>query len=89
MEKPMIAGNNPIIASLEKDKKYMFCTCGRSQKQPFCDGAHKGTSFAPLPFTANATTQKWLCACKQTKNPPYCDGSHQKYSEEDIGTIPS
>lgn len=88
MEKPMIADNNPVKTSLEAGKEYMFCTCGRSKTQPFCDGSHKGTSFTPLAFTAKATTQKWLCACKHTKNPPYCDGSHQRFTSEDVGTVP-
>ena len=87
MEKPMIADNSPIKASLEEGKAYFYCTCGRSKKQPFCDGSHKGTSFEPMKFTAEATTQKWLCACKHTKNPPFCDGSHQKFSSEDVGTL--
>ncbi|WP_295419279.1 CDGSH iron-sulfur domain-containing protein [Sulfurovum sp.] len=88
MEKPMIADNNPIKTSLEAGKEYFYCTCGRSKTQPFCDGTHKGTSFTPLPFTSKATTQKWICACKHTKSPPYCDGSHQKFSTEDVGTVP-
>lgn len=87
MEKPMIADNSPVKTSLEKGKTYFYCTCGRSKKQPFCDGSHKETSFEPMKFTAEATTQKWLCACKQTKNPPYCDGSHQKFRVEDIEAV--
>ena len=86
MEKPIIAGNNPVIASLEEGKKYAFCTCGRAKEQPFCDGSHKDTSFKPLRFTAEVTTQKWMCVCKHTSNPPYCDGTHQKFTEVDIGT---
>jgi len=88
MEKPMIADNNPVKASLEEGKEYSYCTCGRSKTQLFCDGSHEGTSFTPMKFTAKATTQKWLCACKDTKNPPYCDGSHQKFIPEDVGTVP-
>ena len=88
MEKPMIADNNPVKTSLEAGKEYMYCACGRSKTQPFCDGSHEGTSFAPLAFTSKATTQKWVCACKHTKSPPYCDGSHQKFTAEDVGTVP-
>jgi len=88
MEKPMIADNNPVKTSLEAGKEYLYCTCGRSKTQPFCDRSHEGTSFVPLAFTSKATTQKWLCACKYTKNPPYCDGSHQKFTPEDVGTVP-
>lgn len=86
MDKPVIADNNPIIASLEEGKTYSFCTCGLSKKQPFCDGSHKKTTFKSLRFTAEATADKWLCMCKHTSNPPYCDGTHQKFSEEDVGT---
>ncbi len=88
MESPMIADNSPIKTSLEAEKEYFYCTCGRSKAQPFCDGSHKGTSFTPLAFTSKTTTQKWLCACKHTKSPPYCDGSHQKFTAEDVGTVP-
>ena len=84
----MIADFNPVKASLEAGKEYFYCTCGRSKSQLFCDGSHEGTSFTPLAFTAKATTQKWFCACKHTKRPPYCDGSHQKFTTEDVGTIP-
>ncbi len=84
----MIADISPVKTFLEAGKEYLYCTCGRSQLQSFCDGSHKGTSFTPLTFISKATTQKWVCACKHTKSPPYCDGSHQKFMTEDIGTIP-
>ena len=86
MDKPVIADNSPIIATLEEGKDYFFCTCGLAKVQPFCDGSHKSTSLKPLKFTATATTQKWMCMCKHTGNPPYCDGTHQKFGKEDVGT---
>jgi len=85
MDKAVIADNKPVKVTLEEGKKYAFCTCGRSKKQPFCDGSHKGTSFTPLRFVAEDTKDAWLCQCKQTGNPPYCDGSHQQIADEDIG----
>jgi CDGSH-type Zn-finger protein len=88
MEKPMIADFIPVKASLEADKEYFYCTCGRSNSQPFCDGSHESTSFTPLAFTAKATTQKWFYACKHTKSAPNCDGSHQKFTTDDVRTIP-
>jgi len=43
--------NSPEKVSLEKDKKYFWCTCGLSGNQPFCDGAHKASNeFKPSPF---------------------------------------
>lgn len=87
MDNPIIADNKPVKTPLEAGKTYRWCSCGRAKVQPFCDGSHKGTSFKPMPFTSNATTQKWICACKHTKTPPYCDGMHQKFTEEDIDNV--
>lgn len=78
MEKPKIAAKSPIAVELKEGKTYYWCTCGRSSKQPFCDGAHEGTSFKPMKFTAEKDEKAYLCACKYTKNPPYCDGTHKK-----------
>ena len=77
MEKPKIAAMEPIKVSLEKDKEYFFCTCGRSSNQPFCDGSHEGSSFSPKPFKVDRDREIWLCACKQTSKVPYCDGTHK------------
>jgi CDGSH-type Zn-finger protein len=77
MSEAVVAAKTPVRIELEADKAYFWCTCGKSAKQPFCDGAHKGGEFAPQRFTAEATGPKSLCQCKQTKNGPYCDGSHK------------
>jgi CDGSH-type Zn-finger protein len=77
MSKPEIAAKAPCAVELEMGKEYHWCACGRSKKQPFCDGSHKGTEFTPLKFTATEAKTAYLCACKQTKNPPYCDGTHR------------
>lgn len=59
---------------------YLWCACGRSQRQPFCDGSHQGTGFAPLPFTIKPGRVRthWLCGCKYSKRPPFCDASHNR-----------
>lgn len=77
MEKPTISQKSPIPVELKEGETYYWCACGRSGKQPFCDGSHKGTSFKPLAFTAEKDGTAYLCACKHTKNPPYCDGTHK------------
>ena len=75
---PEIGGRRPLPVNVEAGKSYWWCTCGRSKSQPFCDGSHKGTEFAPVKFT-NAEAQKvWLCGCKHTAGAPFCDGSHKK-----------
>ena len=76
MADPKIAAKNPVGVELEEGRKYFFCTCGESTNQPFCDGSHKGTDFAPMPFTAEKTGKAFLCQCKRTGNSPFCDGSH-------------
>ena len=76
MEEPKIAAKEPIAVEVEAGKKYMFCSCGNSSNQPFCDGAHAGTDFQPLAFTAEKTGKVHLCQCKKSNNAPYCNGSH-------------
>jgi CDGSH-type Zn-finger protein len=67
-----------IEVPIETGKTYWWCACGRSRAQPFCDGSHKGTSFAPLPYKATETASKSFCVCKQTLTPPLCDGTQQQ-----------
>ena len=76
MTKGKRAGDSAIAIEVEKDKSYYWCSCGKSSKQPFCDGSHKGTNFSPLKYTADQSKKVFLCACKQTNDPPMCDGSH-------------
>jgi CDGSH-type Zn-finger protein len=71
----------PYEVDLEEGQKYFACTCGLSQKLPFCDGSHKGSGLKSHCFTAEATGKAWLCRCKQTKTPPFCDGSHLSLHE--------
>ena len=83
MSHPRIAAKEPAKVTLEKGKKYAFCTCGHSEIQPFCDGAHreKAPEFKSYKFEAEKDGDVWLCQCKQTKGTPFCDGSHNKISE--------
>ena len=82
MTKPVIAGLKSIEVELEEGRDYFFCTCGRSESQPFCDGSHKGTEFKSHKFTAEKTGKAWLCACKHTKDTPFCDGSHKPLRQQ-------
>ncbi len=77
MSEPVIAARAPIAVEVEAGKTYWWCTCGRSAKQPFCDGSHKGTDFAPMKYEAESTGKQWFCACKHTTKAPLCDGSHK------------
>ena len=70
------AGDNPIGVDVGEGKSYFWCTCGKSLKQPFCDGSHKGTELSPLVYKAEQSKKVFFCTCKQTKDQPLCDGSH-------------
>lgn len=85
MSSPIVADNKPIKVTLEKGNEYYFCTCGRSNNQPFCDGSHAGTDFKPKAFKAEEDGDAYLCACKHTANQPFCDGSHKQFTTDQIG----
>ena len=78
MTKGQRAGDGAIAVEVEAGKSYYWCSCGKSSKQPFCDGSHKGSEFNPVAYKAEATKKMFFCACKQTNNQPFCDGSHNK-----------
>jgi methylamine---glutamate N-methyltransferase subunit C len=85
MKLPIIADNKPTAVELDKGEEYYFCTCGRSKSQPFCDGSHAGTTFAPMAFTAKEDGTAYLCACKHSAGRPFCDGSHKKFDADQVG----
>ena len=41
MKKGIRAKDSPIGIDVIEGKSYFWCTCGKSVKQPFCDGSHK------------------------------------------------
>ena len=71
------AADTPFAVEVTEGENYFWCACGRSSKQPFCDGSHKGTGLSPLKYTAEATRRVFFCGCKATENQPLCDGSHK------------
>ncbi|MGE5539892.1 MAG: CDGSH iron-sulfur domain-containing protein [Gemmatimonas sp.] len=76
MAEPLMPRDNYYEVDVEADKEYWWCSCGRSQTQPFCDGSHKGTEFKPKAFKVSAPLTLYLCGCKRTTDAPYCDGTH-------------
>lgn len=76
MTDPQIAQKAPFKVDVEAGKSYFWCACGRSQKQPFCDGSHKGTGLSPVKFDATAAKAVFFCGCKHSQKSPLCDGTH-------------
>ena len=89
---PLIAGYKPSYQELVAGKRYLWCRCGRSKTQPFCDGSHVGTGFLPLAYVAKCDGEEALfCMCKRTGTPPFCDGTHSNlpggYGEESADSV--
>ena len=75
MAEPVCAQKEPYAVDVEAGRAYFWCACGRSQKQPFCDGSHVGTDFKPFKFTIEEPVKDiQLCGCKLTSKRPFCDG---------------
>jgi CDGSH-type Zn-finger protein/mannose-6-phosphate isomerase-like protein (cupin superfamily) len=73
---PVIANRKGFYYELKAGKRYLWCSCGLSKAQPFCDGSHAGTGFSPVLFKAERDEDVILCGCKHTATPPFCDGAH-------------
>ena len=73
---PVIANRKGYYWEVKAGKRYLWCSCGRSQSQPFCDGSHVGTEFLPVAFKAERDEDVIFCGCKQTATAPFCDGAH-------------
>ena len=81
MSESVVAQKAPYPVDVEAGKSYFWCSCGKSAKQPFCDGSHKGTDFNPLKFEATETKTVYFCGCKKTANSPLCDGAHKNLED--------
>jgi CDGSH-type Zn-finger protein len=75
-DEAVVAQLGPYQVELVEGRPYFWCSCGRSSRQPFCDGSHKGTTFQPVRFVAESSGTFNLCGCKGTDDKPFCDGTH-------------
>ncbi len=71
------AGKEPLKTTLEAGT-YLYCQCGYSANQPWCNGSHHGTKFKPMLVEIKKERKASICTCKLTKSPPYCDNSHEQ-----------
>ncbi len=81
MSEAVVASPKPFLVELKAGRRYAWCACGRSRRQPFCDGSHAGSGFEPKSFVAEADRELLLCGCKRTGQAPYCDGSHNALAD--------
>lgn len=78
MSKPKRASDTPYAVDVESGRSYLWCACGQSKNQPFCDGSHKDTEFTPVKYEATESAKVLFCGCKGTASQPLCDGSHKQ-----------
>jgi CDGSH-type Zn-finger protein len=78
MPDPVVAQEFPFRVEVQAGKKYFWCACGLSAKQPFCDGSHKDTGFQPVAYEAAKDGPVMFCGCKSSKHKPICDGTHNR-----------
>lgn len=78
MADPIVAQETPFLIKVEAGRNYLWCACGRSKKQPLCDGSHSGTGITPVIYEAKETKDVWFCGCKASGEKPLCDCTHRK-----------
>jgi CDGSH-type Zn-finger protein len=78
MEKK-IAQKMPYVMDIEPGT-YAWCSCGHSENQPYCDGAHARNETGMMPIIEKVEEAKKVawCGCKNNGSGPFCDGSHAK-----------
>lgn len=77
MKEPKIAQKRPYVINEEAGKKH-WCSCGKSDNQPYCDGSHQGSEFVPVEVEITKAKKVAWCGCKHSANGAFCDGTHMK-----------
>ena len=78
MADPILAQKSPFAVEVQEGRSYWWCACGRSSRQPFCDGSHKDTGLAPMEYKATVSRTIYFCGCKRTTKSPLCDSTHNR-----------
>lgn len=78
----MMENNNLQNTPYEKDLEpgeYWWCSCGKSENQPFCDSLHEGSDYCPVKFEINEAKEIWVCGCNNAYTAPLYDGHSGEY----------
>lgn len=76
--KPKIRGLHSLRLLMEPGE-YYYCSCGRTNNNPFCDSSHnEGTNFKPIPTKIRIKQEVKWCDCRHSKTLPFCDHSHRE-----------
>ena len=78
---PKIARYKPYYQELEAGKTYLWCACGLSKNQPYCDSSHLGTGIMPVRYKPTENEDVLFCGCKRTADAPFCDGAHNNLKD--------
>ena len=74
--RPFTKRDEPFVRD-EPAGEHWWCACGKSERQPYCDGSHRGGPVGPVIVTFDAPREVAWCGCKLTLTPPLCDGDHE------------
>ena len=77
MEKPIVVQKHSLKLEMEPGT-YFWCSCGRSENQPFCDGSHKGTQFVPEKVVITENKIVPWCMCRYSEKGAICDSKHRE-----------
>ncbi len=67
----------PFSIEVKKGEEVAFCICGKSNNQPKCNGAHKGTGITPIVKSFDEDKIISTCGCLKSARLPFCDGAHR------------
>ena len=71
MTDPVIFQKSPMPIEVEEGKTYFWCACGKSAKQPFCDGSHKDTGIAPVKLPLRQPKRCFSVGVKHRQKPRF------------------
>ena len=80
MTEPVVAQKAPYGVEVESGKTYFWCACGKSSKQPFCDGSHSNGSHSNGSHS-NGSHSDGSHSDGSHSNGSHSNGSHSDGSE--------